>query len=142
MPFSLSGLKSELQADPSGLGYAALLAGGNHTGCADALNLVRAGISINRDLVQAHEIFEQIVPAEFSSLSAIERERIRGILSMGVVDVRGSNTRAAFQAAFGAGTTTRSNLTAYLARQGSRAEQLFGSGVQISHDQIAQALKS
>ena len=142
MPFSLSGLKSELQADPSGLGYAPLIAGGNHTGCADALNLVRAGISIARDLVQAHEIFEQIVPAEWVSLVATERERINQILSMGWVNVSGANTRAAFQAAFGAGTTTRANLLAYLTRQGSRAEQLFGSGVQISHDQIAQALKS
>jgi hypothetical protein len=42
-----------------------------------------------------------------------------------------STARAGLLALFGAGTTTRTNLTASASRSGSRAEELFGTNVQV-----------
>ena len=51
MALSYAALKSELQNDPTSLGYAAMLAAGDHAGLAAALNLVRQTITIKRDVV-------------------------------------------------------------------------------------------
>ena len=124
-------LKAELQTDPTALGYAPHIASGNDVALVEMLNAARAGIDIRRDLIPSHELFEAIVPADWTAATAQEKQRIQLVLSMGTVDVRGANTRAAFQAAFGAGTTTRANLLALLTRPGSRAEALFGEPVSI-----------
>lgn len=130
-------LKTEIETDPQGLGYAPHVASGNDVALAAMLNEIRPSISINRDLIPSHEIFEAIVPSEWSAASAQEKQRVQLILSMGMVDVRGQNTKDAFLAAFGGGTTTRANLIALVNRQGSRAEQLFGQAVSI--DDIVKA---
>lgn len=130
-------LKTELTTDPRGYGYALFWADGSDWQLADLINQIRTTINIDRGLVDANEIFECIVPAEWIGLSAQEKERVQLILSMGTVNTKGLNTRAAFQAAFGAGTTTRTNLLALLTRRGSRAEELFGTS--ISWDDIAKA---
>lgn len=142
MPINYAALKTELQTDPSALGYAALLAAGNHAGVAAALNLPRAGITISRDLIPSHEIFEAIVTSEYTALVAAEKTRLQVILGMGQVNVKGANTRAQLAAMFGAGTATRTAILAMIDRQGSRAEQLFGAGTQVSAADIAQALAS
>lgn len=135
-------LKTELQADPTGLGLAAMLTAGNHAGVAAALNLPRVGITIKRDIIPSHELFEAIVAADYTALSAAERTRLQIILSMGTVNVRGDNTRAQLAAMFGAGTATRTAMLALIDRQGSRAEQLFGSGTSVSAADVAMALAS
>lgn len=125
-------LKAELDADPTALGYAPHMVSGNDPALVTLLNEIRIGISIPRDLVPTYEIFEAIVPSEWSAASAEEKQRVQLILSMGMVDVRGQNTKDAFMAAFAAGTTTRANLIALVTRTGSRAEQLFGQAVSIN----------
>lgn len=132
MPLNYAQLKTELQTDPLTLGYAALLAAGNHGAVADVLNQ-------SRTAVPAWEVFDAIVPAEWASLTAQEKQRIQTILSMGTVSVHGTNTRNSFLAAFAAGTTTRSNLAALQTRQGSRAEFLFGQPVTAAD--VAQAME-
>jgi hypothetical protein len=129
-------LKNEFVTDPRSYGYAPFWANGQDWKLAELINEIRA-IPINRDIIPAHEIFEAIVPTEWVALSVQEKERIRLLLGMGDVNVRGANTRASFQAAFATGTQTRTNLTALLTRNGSRAEELFG--VSISWDDIAKA---
>lgn len=132
-------LKTEIQTDPQGLGYAAPLAAGNHAAVADLLNQVRTTIKLDRETVPAYEVFDAIVPAEWAALSAQEKQRIQLILSLGQVYTKGANTRAAFLATFTAGSQTRTNLGALQQRDSSRAEQLFGQPV--SPSDIAKALE-
>lgn len=130
-------LKAEITNDPAGLGLAAPFAAGSFGSVLSLLNATRQTIDIDRLTVPAYEVFDAIVPSEWAALSAQEKQRIQTVLSMGTVYTKGTNTRAAFQAAFGVGTTTRTNLTALLTRKGSRAEQLFGTAVVL--DDLAAA---
>lgn len=139
MAINYAALKTELQTDPAGLGYAPHLAAGADQSLADLLNEVRQSISISRATIPAYEVWEAIVPAEWAALTANERQRVQTILSMGEVNVQGANTRSSLAAAFGAGTTSRTNLIALQSRQGSRAEQLFGDGVAVTNEDIAKA---
>ena len=66
----------------------------------------------DRGLVSAYEVFEAIVPAEWAALTAQEKQRVQTVLSMGMVNLKGVNTRASLGAAFGAGTATRTALLA------------------------------
>jgi hypothetical protein len=132
-------LKNEFINDPKGYGYSSYWNNGQDWKLAELINQVRDSIRIDRERVFAYEVFEAIVPEEWSALSAGEKQRIQTILSMGEVLTKGPNTRAAFQAAFAAGTTTRANLVALLTRSGSRAEELFGARTFVSWDDVAMA---
>ena len=134
-------LRAEITGDPTGLGYAAAVARGDDTAVAALLNAPRAGVSVQRELVPAHEVFEAIAPPEWAALSAAEKQRVQTILSMGTVNVRGAQTRAALAAAFGAGTATRTALVALQARTGSRAEAVLGAGVGVHEADVARALR-
>jgi len=142
MAINYAALKTELQTDPTGLGYAGPLGRGETQVVADLLNAVRQGVSIERETVPAYEVWEAIVPSEWAALTANDRQRVQTILSMGEVSVRGTNTRSSFAAAFGAGTSSRTQLAALQNRPGSRAEQLFGTDVVIQSSDITIALQS
>lgn len=130
MPVDLQTLKTELTTDPNGYGYVTSpLTEPVGSLNAELLNQVRVGIAIDRGVIPAHEIVDAIVAAEWTNLSDVERTRITFIVGAGEVNVRATNTRSAFLAAFGPGTATRTNLAALQTRQGSRAEQLFGQFV-------------
>jgi len=133
-------LKNELLTDPTGLGYASLVAAGQDGDLAVLLNAVRQTINIDRELISSHEIVSAIVPAEWTALSAGERERISFIVGAGEVNPKSQNVRDAFTGAFGAPTITRANIVALLTVKGSRAQQVIGSMVSIAD--IAQALRS
>lgn len=139
MPVNHVALKAELLADPSALGYAAMIGAGNHAGLAAALNMVRQAITIKRDIIPAHELFEAVVATDYTALSAAERTRLQMILSMGSVNVSGDNTRAQLAAMFGAGTATRTAILAIIDRKGSRAEQLFNTTVTAADIALALA---
>lgn len=141
MPIDYAALKSEIQTDPIALGYASHVASGDDAGVAILLGATQQTININVGVVPAYKVFEAIVPAEWSALSADDKQRIQSILAMGDVDTTGPNTRAAFTTAFPATTVTRTNLTALLTRKGSRAEQLFGAGTVVQHLDVAKALR-
>jgi hypothetical protein len=130
-------LKNEIVNDPLSLGYSTPYSAGRDNAVADLLNQVRATILLDREVIPAYEVIEATVPAEWAALSAAEKQRYETITGAGEVDVKGTNTRAAFAAMFSAGTATRSNLSALQQRQGSRAEQLFGTGVAISAQDVA-----
>ena len=138
----LTVLKAELLADPAGLGYAPLLAAGQDGTLADALNLVRDGIDINRGVIPAYEIVNATTPAEWAALRAAEKQRYQTLTGAGQVDSANANVRAAFQAMFAASTATRTALVVLLTRKGSRAEQLFGAGAMVDHMAIAEARRS
>lgn len=67
-------------------------------------------------LVPTYRIYNCLDPAEFVALTAAQQQRLRDILGMGMVDVStGTNVRAVILAIFGAGTATRTALTAMVA---------------------------
>jgi hypothetical protein len=136
---TLAELKAELDADPSGLGYAAMLADGT---IADALNLVRSDIDIDRGVIPSYEIVNATAHAEWAVLSSAEKQRYQTLTGAGSVDASNANVRAAFSAMFAAGTATRTALVAMLTRKGSRAEQLWGAGAFIGPMAVAEAKRS
>lgn len=133
-------LKTELTTDPLGLGLAALSA----SEAASKLNEVppspAAGRQIEREIVSTWEIFEATVPAEWAALSAAEKQRYQSMLSMGSINLKKPNTRAALAAMFGAVTTTRANLLALQNTPASRATVLFGEEVKYWDVERARAL--
>lgn len=140
MPFTLAQLKSEIQTDPTARGYAAQ--GGNDEAKATLINAVQGGIAIDRGVIPAYEIVDATAAAEWAALSAAEKQRYQTLTGAGQVNSASVNTRAAFQAMFGAGTATRTALTALLTRTGSRGEQLWGLGTTITAQDIGRALAS
>ena len=132
-------LKTELDTDPNGLGYAVHMASGNNTALVLLLNEPHAADQVNRGIVPAHEVITSTDAVEWAALSDVEKSRYDTITGAGEVDASAVNVRAAFAAMFGAGTTTRANLLAIGQRDGSRIEALFGAGVTATLDDVRKA---
>ncbi len=133
-------LKSELDTDPSGLGYAPHLASGDNKALVGLLNESRAASPVFRGLIPAHEIVSATEPGDWAGLSVAEQRRYIAMSGAGQIDVTSPNVRSAFAAMFGAGTTTRSNLVALARRDGSRIEELFGVGLAASLNDVREAI--
>ena len=129
-------LKNEILNDPKSLGYA----GKEDYQIANLLNTIGlSGEVINRGVIPSYEIIDATVPAEWTALTAVEKQRYQTITGAGNCNSANANVRAAFQSMFAAGTQTRTNLTALLTRSCSRAEALgFES---VSHLDVAEALR-
>jgi len=138
----LTALKTELTTDPAGLGYAAHIVTGSFSPIVDLLAAPRAGFTVFRGVIPSYEIINATAPAEWASLTAVEKQRYQTLTGAGDVDVSNTNVRAAFGAMFGAGTLTRDALVALASRPGSRAEQVLGTGVTVNAEDIATALRS
>lgn len=125
----IAALKTELTTDPLGLG----LAGLSNQEAADKLNEVPTAPAVGRRLVRevipTWEIFEATTAAEWTGLSANEKQRYQTMLAMGTVNIRQPNTRATLLAMFGPATTTRANLDALRYSSASRAMVLLGESV-------------
>lgn len=132
-------LKAEFANDPAGLGYAPYWADGTDWKLAELINAVSPSISINRGVVPSYEVVNATVTAEWSALSAAEKQRYQTIVGAGYVDFGNPNVRAAFQQMFGAGTGTRAALLAAVVRNGSRAEQVVGQSVSVADVSQARA---
>ena len=142
MAISLVVLKTEIDTDPTGLGFASHVASGDHSQIAALLNEINTSIQVDRELVPAHEVASAVVASEYGALTARERERYAALISTSKVNVKSQNTRDAFLEMFPAGSTTRANLATLQTKDGSRAEQVLGEGVSISHADVSQALRS
>jgi len=124
-------LYNELINDPLGRGYSGM----TDQEAADDLNTVYRSRTRNR--IETWEVIEATVPSEYVVLSDGEKQRYQTFVAAGVLDPSGDNTRTAFGAMFGAGTTTRANLLAMASEDISRAEELDVSGVTVN--QVASA---
>lgn len=139
----LLALRSELENDPAELGLTAAPA--DDEANANALNLVRASIQIERADIPATEIAKGINRVEYAAAVLADRQWIDLQLSAGLVDARtGSEARTGLLGIFGAQTTTRANLSALLTQDGNRIDQLFQAGTlevggTVSPSDIAQA---
>ncbi len=127
MAIDLVALASELTNDPLALGYVNRDPVGNH----EKLNQIRTTIQIDRDIIPSYEVLDATIPAEYTAISASEKEIYTLFVSAGEINVRSANTRSALAAMFLGGTTTRTNLRALQSNNGSRAQQLFGEQVPL-----------
>jgi hypothetical protein len=139
VPPTVQQVKAEIDADPLGLGYAAMETAQNWNGIVDALNLVRATQVINRRHVFAVELIEAIEAAAINGLNVGNRDAIVFLMQAagnGVdIDPFNTVTRTYFNL-FGGATKTR--LDTLLTRPGSRAEFLWGDGAAVG-DSIVEA---
>lgn len=156
-------LKTELQTDPRGYGYAALT--GDYTNTAVALNRVRDGsagtvpatptgagglasgvVTVKRIDINASEVLEAVDRADFVATpnallcsyfeSATQQQKLR------LVAEDGSDTRilSNLKGCFTNSTPSRTRLNTIALRSGSRAEELFGTGTNIDVSDIERAL--
>lgn len=77
---------------------------------ADAINAKTVAVDVVS--VSGSDIFEATVQADYSALSATQKNLYHAIIAMASVPVKGTNTRAALLAMFGPGSQTRTNLGA------------------------------
>jgi len=138
---NLTALRTELQTDPNGHGYEPFVAGGADAEVASLLNRVRGTITVFRNDITGAELVGAVVLVEYAALLAAQREFLNTLILAGRVDVTNATTRANLASVFAAGATSRVNLVALASRAGSRAEQLFGTGVAVSSDDVAKALR-
>lgn len=137
---TLTELKSELDSDPQGLGYAA--AGwpdGDAQSVADIINDPAHGATIWRTNIPMSDVYAETDWSEVIALGGTERQVFRQITSTAELDADSQNIRDAIGAIFGAGTNTRANLLSLVQKSGSRAEELWGDGVTISASEVGRA---
>ena len=111
-------LKSELTDDPLGREYDGM----TDQEAADDLNTEYR--ELIREKIETWEVIEATLPSEWAALTAGEKERYQTFIAAGTLNPSGANTKQAFAAMFGAGTTTRANLLALSTKTVSRAEEL------------------
>lgn len=129
----LAALRAELDADPAGLGYA-----GKTEKEVEALMAVVGGSTADtarrvlRDVIETWEIVGATVYGEYASLTATQRDLYGAIVACGRVNPQNVNIRTIFTQLFSAGAT-RTALSELQYRAGTRAENLFGSGVVVRY---------
>jgi hypothetical protein len=150
---SAAQIKTELDADPQALGYAALRAAQDWNGLTTLLNQVRPQgdpkrETVDRRMIDRQEVIEALVYAEVVTNTAAAGTAMRDALTLLLVSLNGgfldplnANIRGFFTGAFAAGTATRTNLVALQTRPGSRAEKLWGDGVRVSASLVEDAVR-
>jgi hypothetical protein len=157
MAINYATLKTELQTDPRGYGYAEHLTTGNDAALAGMLNTVRDGtngtaITIRRPTVGRFEILDAIDVRDFpatpgqvnnATLAASWFESITQADTVRLANPDGSKTqtRKNIDRLVGDTNGSQTRLDAVAIKNGSRAEELFGALVTVSSDDIAKALR-
>jgi hypothetical protein len=140
MPINYTQLKTELQNDPNAYGYAQYTTSGNDEALAALLNQVRGGISVFVSVSLTQIVSCITALAEFNALTAIQLQRLQFIAVNGYIDTSSVAMRTIVSDIFStASQATKNNLAAASQRNGSRAEQLFGTGTTIAHTDVAKA---
>jgi hypothetical protein len=119
MRIDFAALSTEIGTDPLGRGYSGM----TDKQVADDLNTEYRTMPI--ETVRSADIFEAMDRTEFAALADAEKARIDRILALGDgIRVGSSQARDELLDIFGAGTTTRANLTALQTQSISRAREL------------------
>lgn len=152
-------LKNELNTDPKGLGYAALLAKGADTDLANLLNATTGNGAgqVSQGIVSRNTFLHSILPAAGALRSgAITADVkswwqdcvLRFVESADAIDTADAGVQGLLSQAVADGILTAAQQTAALTRTGSRAEvigffdQLGSSVQQVTDRDVAQALRS
>jgi hypothetical protein len=144
VPFTIALLKAELTTDPASLGYAPFVTNQDDNALSDLLNTARGGggFQVARDPVGGDELFEQVDPTDFSVLTTTQLAQLQVLLTLRRLDMRRPAIRTILAGIFPTGAATRAAFTAFLTRNGSRAEVLWGPGKIVTTNEIDQALHS
>lgn len=132
---NLQALKQELILDPLGRGYSSL----SDEAAAATFSILDR--SVNRDALDGGLLVSCIVRAEFSALTAGDKDYLHLIAATATPIPLTAGFKAEVGAVFGAGTATRANLLAAVKRAGNRAEELNLGRVPTTSD-IADAKRS
>lgn len=125
----LLAIKAEITNDPTGLGLSQAATPAADAANADALNLVRATISVERASIPVSLLIAAVDRDEFVALAAADKQWLQLIASVDEVDPRtNSEIREGLLQLFNAGSGTRTNLLALLNENCNRIEQLFRAG--------------
>lgn len=121
-------IKAELTNDPLDLGLTLLPE--DDAANASILNEVRVACQIDRESIPVSEINKAIDRDEFAALSASDKQWLGMVTSSGDINPKaGGEVREGLLQLFGAGTESRTNLTALLTESASRIEQMFKQGL-------------
>jgi hypothetical protein len=157
MPLVLSQLKTEVQTDPTALGYAQWVAVNDLSYVANLLNEVRSTIQVRRSDLSVKDIWEALLITDIvdagTTAPALSLERkqlmwLGGLSAIGTVRLTnddGTDTQvlANFKAVLKNPSGSRTRIAALAAetRSGTRGEQLFGSGIVITAEHVDAALR-
>lgn len=128
-------LRAEIEADPRKLGLAEMLGEGRDAAVADALN---AGTGpAQAAAVQTAAIVALIRPRDMPFPSSRERAYLDTLLAMRGEVVITPELLSNLGDVFGAGSETMNAIRLVATRPGSRAEELWGRGTRVNHDDVA-----
>lgn len=138
----INALRLELLNDPQGLGYSNFIGGtgisSNHL--AALINARNPAFRFNTGKVSAADLMAAIDQSEFDTLTSTKARHLQILMSTGDIDISDARIRAQIGSMFGGASQTRQNLIAAGQRDGSRAEQLFGTNV--TRTDVSKALAS
>lgn len=130
-------LRSEIEADPTGLGLGALLAEGRDSAIADALNDPGHGAAVPA-AVNPEALLPLMRPGDMPKPDTAERTYLDALLAprRGEI-VLTSTVLDNLAAVFGAGSDTMTAIALVAFRAGSRAEELFGARARVNPDDVS-----
>jgi hypothetical protein len=140
---TLAILRTELDADPNALGYAALkvLSNGPEAVAAKINDpAANGGATLFKGFTAIEDVLACVIAAEYTALSAANKALWTDLVVRAPRIISGNaNMRATIAGIFAAGTTSRANLVAVASRPASRAETLWGEGIRISATDVSLA---
>ena len=116
----MSALRDELINDPLGRGYSGL----SDQAAADDLNDTTTGITRAVDFVGGGDILNATDDVEYDALTATKKDQWLSLCGVEQIDTSGGVAKSLEADFFGAGTTTRTSLSALRTLAISRAQEL------------------
>src|SRR5437588_12345299 len=110
MSINYTNLANEINGDPLALGYVTPKVNGNDQALATLLNSLTGpgAASVFRSDIQAKEIINAIVAADFAALTALQLQKLQVMTAQGVLDATVANVRTIFLAIFSGMASTQS----------------------------------
>lgn len=139
MPINYTALANEINTDPRTLGYA----GKSDYDIAVIMNTPGAsGETIFRTYTPTEDVVAAIVRSDYDSLVAAGKTYLNEVvLKTSKVKTGDATLRTQIAQLFGAGTTTRTNLTNVASKSATRGEVLFGENTSVTDVDVARALR-
>jgi hypothetical protein len=141
VPVTIAALRTEIDTDPKALGYATLkLQTNGPEAVAAKLNEVGASAeTLFKSYVPLEDMLAEIVFSEYSGWSAAQKTNIDQFLRGLRIRTGSANMRTTLGALIPTGAS-RTAMVALASRSATRAEILFGEGVRVTDQQVAEAL--
>jgi hypothetical protein len=130
-------LRNEIETDPMNYGYAAFRTSGADNSLADALNLVRATVTINKYSMNFND-FTHAMISQLQTLSTAQGTQMQILGAAGTIYIGETATRTYLENVYST-TAAKNQLQALYTRTGSRAEFLWGDGTSIDLTDIVTA---